>query len=54
MVRSRADLFDVAAAGPIAGGITASLFLAIGIVLSSYTDEASRVSSCLGLLGAVK
>jgi hypothetical protein len=54
MVRSRADLFDVAAAGPVAGGITASVFLAIGIVLSSYTDEVSRVSSRPGLLGIVE
>ena len=43
MVRSRRDMFDVAAAGPIAGGITAAALLLAGIALSSYTDEASRV-----------
>ena len=43
MVRSRRDMFDVAAAGPVAGGVTALTLLLVGIALSTYTDDASRV-----------
>ena len=43
MVRTRRDMFDVSAAGPIAGGVTALTLLLVGIALSTYTDDASRV-----------
>jgi len=43
MVRTRRDMFDVSAAGPVAGGVTALTLLLVGIALSTYTDDASRV-----------
>jgi len=55
MVRTRRDMFDVSAAGPVAGGVTALTLLLVGIALSTYTDDASRVrrrptlQSCQGL-----
>lgn len=49
MVRTRRDLFDVAAAGPIAAGIASAALFATGLVLSSG-DQANLVPVPAALL----
>lgn len=39
MVRTRRDLFDVAAAGPVSAGVASAVLFGVGLVLSSSPDQ---------------
>lgn len=39
MVRTRRDLFDVAAAGPVSAGVASAVLFGVGLLLTSSPDQ---------------